>query len=79
MGRLPPDIERAAIAWYNSLPADTRGRMLASPLVCADPTPYRCWLVFGPAPGADLREAPAERKSAHKRGRAVGPASRSGL
>lgn len=48
-GILPPADLAAAIAWYNAQTPEVRGQMLASEQVRADPTPHRCWLVFGPA------------------------------
>lgn len=45
--RKPSKDELRGMAWWNSLTEDHRRAMLTSPMVKADPTPARCWAVFG--------------------------------
>jgi len=45
--RLPQDKEIRAIAWWNSMSKEHRRTMLESPNVRDNPTPARCWEVFG--------------------------------
>ena len=45
--RFSEDEERRAIAWWNSMTEQSRRTMLESPSVTGNPTPARCWEVFG--------------------------------
>ena len=60
----PTEEERRAIEWWNAMEPRHRRAMLESPTVRDDPTPARCWAVFGPKGRNRLeRPGPAEGKN----------------
>jgi len=53
------------MAWWNALDEESRRTMLESPNVRDEPTPARCWLVFGTDSDPAIAEALARLREHH--------------